>query len=218
MNRHSFEIIEDSISFGRWTWLELDKNSNSLYLEFENLQLLSKSIANDYKPIQESRDNDYRGELAIRFAGNVHLSFLYDDKASFAFLDLKDDSLLDSDIELTDIDSYFYREFSQDIRKFKFQDIAFSNDLREKYENEKVLIDIPKEKDNYDFLLSFELEDFAIIVKGDLINCFNDFESLDDEAIKRSSNDWILYYLDYIKKKGSSEEYKKDLLCENFSL
>ncbi|MBP5699909.1 MAG: hypothetical protein J6W71_03565 [Methanobrevibacter sp.] len=44
MNNRSKEIIEDAISQGKWTWLEIDDNSDSLYLEFENLKLSSRPI------------------------------------------------------------------------------------------------------------------------------------------------------------------------------
>ena len=61
MNSRSKEIIEEAISQGKWVWLEIDDNSNSLYLEFENLKLSSRLIL----------DNSYRGELAIRFGQNI---------------------------------------------------------------------------------------------------------------------------------------------------
>ena len=66
MNNRSKEIIEDAISQGKWVWLEIDDNSNSLYLEFENLKLSSRPIL----------DNSYRGELAIRihFILNLRIS------------------------------------------------------------------------------------------------------------------------------------------------
>ncbi len=220
MNSRSFEIIEEAIAHGKWIWLEIDRNSNSLYLEFENLQLLSKAIVNKYKPVQESVYNDYRGELAIRFGENIYLSILYTDESSFDFLGLENevlDSILNSDCKLSDADSYFYREFSKDIKGFKFQNPNYLFDLIKRYDKKKVLVELPSQKDSYDFTLSFELDNFAIIVKGDFISCFNDFESLDDEDIKRSSNEWILYYLDYLNKKGTDEEYNEDFLCENAS-
>ena len=126
-------------------------------------------------------------------------------------------SILNSDAKLSDNDSYFYRQFKKEIRGFKFQDEDYSSNLTKKYKKEIVLAQLPNKKDSYDFLLSFELENFAIIVKGDIISCFNDFESLSDGDIKRASNDWILYYLDYWIKKGTEEEYDEDFLCENIS-
>ena len=95
----------------------------------------------------------------------------------------------------------------------------------EAYDNKKILVDNRKgndkkldEKEGYDFLLSFECENIAVVVGGDFVNCFNDFESLNDDEIKRVSNNWILYYLDYWNKKGTDKEYDEDLLCEEFPL
>ena len=81
MNNRSKEIIEEAISQGKWTWLEIDNNSNSLYLEFENLKLSSQPIF----------DNSYRGELAIRFGQNIYLAL---------FFNKKDDLLVNADVNL----------------------------------------------------------------------------------------------------------------------
>ena len=83
MNSRSKEIIEEAISQGKWTWLEIDSNSNSLYLEFENLKLSSQTIF----------DNSYRGELAIRFGQNIYLSLFYNEKKDLSFLHFKEDYL-----------------------------------------------------------------------------------------------------------------------------
>ena len=73
MNNRSKEIIEEAISQGKWVWLEIDDNSNSLYLEFENLKLSSRPIL----------DNSYRGELAIRFGQNIYLALFFNKKEDF---------------------------------------------------------------------------------------------------------------------------------------
>ena len=177
MNSRSKEIIEEAISQGRWTWLEIDNNSNSLYLEFENLKLSSQPIY----------DNSYRGELAIRFGQNIYFALFFNEKEDLNFLRFNEDymnQLLESDEFITDRFPYFYQEFLKPITKFKFQDC----------------------------------EDIAIAVGGDFVNCFNDFESLNDDEIKRVSNNWILYYMDYWNKKGTEKEYEVDLLCEEFPL
>ena len=104
MNNRSKEIIEEAISQGKWTWLEIDNNSNSLYLEFENLKISSQAIF----------DNSYRGELAIRFGQNIYLSLFFNDKEDLEFLRFNKDyfnELIDSDIKLTDRFPYFYQEF-----------------------------------------------------------------------------------------------------------
>ena len=214
MNSRSKEIIEEAISQGKWTWLEIDNNSNSLYLEFENLKLSSQPIL----------DNSYRGELAIRFGQNIYLSLFYNDKEDLRFLRFNEDyfnELIDSNSYLTERFPYFYHEFSKKVNRFKFQDFDYFNEIKNKYDSKKVLVDNRNKKDendDHDFLLSFECENIAIAVGGDFINFFNDFESLDDDEIKRVSNNWVLYYLNYWNKKGTDREYEEDMLCEEFPL
>lgn len=211
MNNRSKEIIEEAISQGKWTWLEIDSNSNSLYLEFENLKLSSQSIF----------DNSYRGELAIRFGQNICLSLFYNKKEDLSFLRLNKDyfnELINSNQYITEKFPYFYQEFTKSIKKFKFQDNDYLKEIREKYSSQKDLVDMRNENKSYDFSLAFECEDIAVVVGGDFINCFNDFESLNDDEIKRVSNNWMLYYMDYWNKKGTDKEYAEDLLCEEFPL
>ena len=227
MNNRSKEIIEEAISQGKWTWLEVDNNSNSLYLEFENLKMSSQLIY----------DNSYRGELAIRFGQNIYLSLFYNKKEDLIFLRFNEDylnDLINSNSYITEKFPYFYQEFSKRVTKFKFQDFDYLKEIKDKYSNNLVLVDNRNKKvedetqndlidnqtknEGYDFLLTFECEDIAIVVGGDFINCFNDFESLDDDEIKRVSNNWILYYLDYWNKKGTDKEYDKNMLCEEFPL
>ena len=118
MNSRSKEIIEEAISQGRWTWLEIDNNSNSLYLEFENLKLSSQPIY----------DNSYRGELAIRFGQNIYFALFFNKKEDLNFLRFNEDymnQLLESDEFITDRFPYFYQEFLKPITKFKFQDYDY---------------------------------------------------------------------------------------------
>ena len=211
MNSRSKEIIEEAISQGRWTWLEIDNNSNSLYLEFENLKLSSQPIY----------DNSYRGELAIRFGQNIYFALFFNEKEDLNFLRFNEDymnQLLESDEFITDRFPYFYQEFLKPITKFKFQDYDYLDEIKGRYNHKKDLADNRDDNKSFDFLLSFECEDIAIAVGGDFVNCFNDFESLNDDEIKRVSNNWILYYMDYWNKKGTEKEYEVDLLCGEFPL
>ena len=211
MNSRSKEIIEEAISQGRWTWLEIDNNSNSLYLEFENLKLSSQPIY----------DNSYRGELAIRFGQNIYFALFFNKKEDLNFLRFNEDymnQLLESDEFITDRFPYFYQEFLKPITKFKFQDYDYLDEIKGRYNHKKDLADNRDDNKSFDFLLSFECEDIAIAVGGDFVNCFNDFESLNDDEIKRVSNNWILYYMDHWNKKGTEKEYEVDLLCEEFPL
>ena len=109
-------------------------------------------------------------------------------------------------------------EFSKKVIEFKFQNYDYLSEIEGKYNFKKVLADKINENENNDFLLSFECEEIAIAVGGDLINFFNDFEALDDDEIKRVSNTWMMYYLDYWNKKGTDKEYDEDPRCEEFPL
>ena len=124
MNNRSKEIIEDAISQGKWVWLEIDDNSNSLYLEFENLKLSSRPIL----------DNSYRGELAIRFGQNIYLALFFNKTEDLDFLRFGEDylnQLLDSNEYLSERYPYFYQEFSKKVIRFKFQDYGYLNEIGE---------------------------------------------------------------------------------------
>ena len=41
---------------------------------------------------------------------------------------------------------------------------------------------------------------------------------LEYDEIKRVSNTWMMYYLDYWNRKGTDKEYDEDPLCEEFPL
>ena len=149
MNSRSKEIIEEAISQGRWTWLEIDNNSNSLYLEFENLKLSSQPIY----------DNSYRGELAIRFGQNIYFALFFNEKEDLNFLRFNEDymnQLLESDEFITDRFPYFYQEFLKPITKFKFQDYDYLDEIKGRYNHKKDLADNRDDNKSFDFLLSFE--------------------------------------------------------------
>ncbi|MDO5850336.1 MAG: hypothetical protein Q4P14_03895, partial [Methanobacteriaceae archaeon] len=115
----------------------------------------------------------------------------------------------------SDLDNpYFYTEFSKKIFRLKFQDYNLLDELKTKFEFNNILINNNLDNSNHDFLLILDCDNVAIAVGGDFIHTFNDSQSLNDDDIKRLSNKWILYYLDYWDKKGTDEEYKEDLLCE----
>ena len=83
-----------------------------------------------------------------------------------------------------------------------------------KFENKKVLLGKPYLNNEFDFLLAFTVDRIAVVAGGNVINFFNDSESLNDEDIKKASNNWMVYYLKYWLNKGTPNEYKKDFLCE----
>lgn len=221
MNKRSKEIIEDAFSQGKWTWLEIDGNSDSLYLEFEKLRFISRLVINQLYDLSNTNyEQDYRGELAIRFGQNLYFSLFYNETDDLDFLDLDNDyleRLLSGDEKITDENSYFFKDFELDVKNFKFQDLELKMDIIRRFKNRKVLID-SSQNQNYDFFLCFECENIAAILGGDMINFFNDYDALNDDEIKRISNNWYMYYMDYWNKKGSEKEYELDLLCEEIPL
>ena len=155
MNNRSKEIIEDAISQGKWVWLEIDDNSDSLYLELENLKLSSRPIL----------DNSYRGELAIRFGQNIYLALFFNEKENLDFLRFDENylnQLVNSNEYLSLRYPYFYQEFSKKVKGFKFQNPDYLTEIEAKYKFKKVLADKRNENENNDFILSYECEEIAI--------------------------------------------------------
>ncbi len=208
MNQKTISILEDVISQGVWDWLEFDTSSDSLYLEFFNLKLSSNPI---YGP------SSYNGELAIRFANNMKLEIFYDELDDLKFLNLDSfhiGKIFNDNIQLSELSPYFYRDFSQKLTDFRFQDYDLLEDLKSKFKNKRVLVGNNLTNDSFDFMLVFILENMAVAAFGNSINFFNDSQSLDDDEIKKASNNWVLYYLKYWLRKGTSNEYEEDALCE----
>lgn len=209
MNGRTIEIIEEVSSQGIWTWLEFDNNSDSLYLEFINFKLLENFSSNF---------NKYDGNLVIRFGNNLFLSIFYNDVNDLNFLNIKEDifnNLFYLDKHFKDLKSpYFFTEFSKKLSKLKFQDYELFDEIIHKYKYNKTLVSSPKDIESLDFLFILDCDNVAISVGCDFIHTFNDAESLNDDDIKRLSNKWVLYYLDYWDKKGAVDAYDEDMLCE----
>ena len=200
MNRQSYDILEDVISkSGIWTALEVV--GDSIYLDFEHVQLYNPSKGKDSDSIHDS-------QISIRFADNSLFSILYNDKEDIEFLK-----------NTHGLDNNFLIEFSKKLvySEFKFQNFDFINDLDMKFENELIFLDNFKDEGGEnvpDFILSFTSDDIAICVGGNSLNIFNDFESLSDYDILELSNKWVRYYLEYWQRKGTEFELPYDPLCE----
>ena len=208
MNHETMDIIEDAISQGIWDWLEFNSASDSLYFEFFNLKLSSNLIL---------EPSSYDGEFTIRFGEGAYLAVYYNDKDDLKFLNLDEkavEKVFGENIQLSEIYPYFFRDLAQKVGDFKFQDYDFLKDLDFKFENKKVLLGKPYLNNEFDFLLAFTVDRIAVVACGNVINFFNDSESLNDEDIKKASNNWMVYYLKYWLNKGTPNEYKKDFLCE----
>lgn len=190
MKQKTLNLIEESISSaGRWTWIEL--SNDSVQLEFEDVQL--------YKPSMEKYDN-HSSEIAIRLADNAFFSIFYNDDNDIDFIDSK-------------------RDFSYKISDdgLKFQDFGLFNEINNEYIHKKVVLgNLPIDLNNveFDFLLIIIFEKIAIACGANQLNFFNDFESLNDEDIKKLSNQWWIYWVDYWKSKGNDNSYEYDPACE----
>ena len=193
MKQKTLNLIGEAISSaGKWTWIELA--DDSIQLEFMDVQL--------YKPRLE-KYSKHSSEIAIRLADNAFLTFFYNDEKDLNFLENIDD---------------FYYKVSED--GLSFQDFDFFKKTYESYDYGKTLIGKIDSifEGEIDFLLCIAFEKIAIVCGANQLNFFNDFESLNDEDIKRLSNQWWVYWVDYWKSKGTDTEYEYDSACEVFSL
>lgn len=187
MKIQNLKLIEEIIATcGNWTSLEI--TPDSIYLEFSNTQIYNDDYPNST-------------ELVLRFGENTILNIYYNDIYDIKKLINKDNTLNNS-----------FKEFSFKLKKdeFKFQNINYTQTLKKQYQKYLKL----NNNENSDFTLSFKLEKFAITVGGDLLNLFNDFESLTESDIKKLSNKWCREYLNYHNKKRKGEKYTPNNLFE----
>ncbi len=188
MKIQNLKLLEEIISTcGNWTCLEIAPDS--IYLEFSNTQIYNDDYPNST-------------ELILRFGENTLLNIYYDEIEDIKQLVNEDNTLNNS-----------FKEFSFKLKKeeFKFQNIEYRETLKKNYKKYLSL----NNNEYSDFTLSFELEKFAIFVGGDLLNLFNDFESLTEFDIKKLSNKWCRHYLKYWNKKLKGEEYTPNQFFES---
>lgn len=186
--------MEEAVSSaGRWTWIELA--DDSIQLEFEEVQL--------YKPTLEKYGR-HSSEIAIRLADNTFFTIFYNNDEDMKFISLEND---------------FSFEISEN--GLKFQDFNILKKINNDYNFKKTLIgEYPSDIKNgdFDFLLTIIFENIAIVCGANQLNFFNDFESLNDEDIKKLSNQWWIYWIDYWKSKKTNNQYEYDPACESIIL
>ncbi|MCC7553417.1 MAG: hypothetical protein KO202_02830 [Methanobacteriaceae archaeon] len=188
MNR-SLEIIEEAMEFSP-KWISLEISSGSIYLDF-----------NDVKLSNPEKNKDFL--FSIRFASNAFIGFFYNDIWDLEFI---------SDYDFSN--ESFNSEFSFNIDKFKFQDFKFLDNIFNNFQYEKLYPNDSFDVHNIrnDFFLVFSLDKIAICLSGNEMDFFTKDEKLDSDAIKKLSNDWVLYILEYCSKK----RIKQDPICKDF--
>lgn len=184
--------MEEAISSaGRWTWIELA--NDSVHLNFEDVQLYNHTIEKYTK---------YSSEIAIRLADNVFFTIFY--------------NINNNDVEAIESQNDFSYKISEN--GLRFQDFDLFKRVTNEYKYKKTLLGKSSaflKIDEFDFLLIVIFENIAIVCGANQLNFFNDFESLNDEDIKRLSNQWWIYWLDYWKSKKTENKYEYDPACES---
>ncbi|BBL61473.1 MAG: hypothetical protein ISP01_04980 [Methanobrevibacter arboriphilus] len=221
MKQKTLRLMEDAISSaGRWTWLETSENS--IQLDFEDVQL--------YKPSLE-KYTKHSSEITIRLADDPFFTIYYNDYQDINFLNIKNNLniknskkknyfLKEEDLQIKDDFSYKIIE-----NGLKFQDFNLFEKINKDYKFKKTFLGNIDHFSNInndffnidvDFLLVVIFDDIAIVCGANQINFFNDFESLNDHDIKKLSNQWWVYWVDYWKSKKTDHEYEYDPACEVF--
>lgn len=194
MKQKTLNLMEEAISSaGRWTWIELA--NDSLYLDFADVQLYKHTIEKYTK---------HSGEIAIRLADNVFFAIFFNDV---------------KDIEVIQSQNDFSYKISEN--GLKFQDFDFFKKIWDDYNFKEILLgkssDFSKIEE-FDFLLIAVFENISIACGANQLNFFNDFESLNDDDIKKLSNQWWVYWVDYWKSKKTHNKYEYDPACESIIL
>jgi len=198
MNQKTLNLMEEAISTaGKWTWMEIA--DDSIQLEFDNVQLHNPRL-NEFK--------SHSSIIAIRLANNSFFKLFYNNDE-------------DEKFEKDFLDIVYEASYSLNNKNFKFQDFNLLDIIKNKYEHQKDLLGDSKnsiKNGEIDFVLCFTTDKVGVATGGNQIQFFNEFNSLNDAEIKKLSNKWWVYYVDYWKKKNTPQEYEHDPACETFPL
>ena len=116
---------------------------------------------------------------------------------------------------------FFLFLFCEEI-DFKVEDIHFIdfdclNKIFYKYEKDKTISNVENfdiHNIRKDFFILVETKEIAIVIGGNQMDFFSPFEKLNDNSLKELSNQWMLYFLKYRKKRNII----KNPICENHPL
>lgn len=179
------------VNSGKWKSLEISQDS--IYLGFNDIELGTPK-------------GDSSMALTVRFAEDSFLTLFYNDIWDIDFLS-----------------RYNYKnqllseEFLFDIKEVKFIDFEYLNTFFHNFKSEKtisVVEDFDIHNIRSDFFMLIECDGVALVVGGNQMDFFTDFERLDDASLLELSNQWMLYFLRYHQKRNLI----KDKMCENHPL
>lgn len=192
MNTRSLKLIREVIvNSGKWTSLEISQDS--IYIGFNDVELGTPK-------------SDENSSLIIRFAADSFITVFYSNIWDIDFLSKYDfkNQLLSEDFVLN-------------VKEIKFLDFEYLNSFFLKYKKEKsisVIEDFTIHNIRNDFFVLFETDEIAVVVGGNEMDFFTNYERLDDAGLRELSNQWMLYFLKYHLKRNII----KDPMCENHPL
>ncbi len=192
MNIRSLKLIRDVIiNSGKWTSIEIAQDS--IYIEFQDVEL---GVPKDSETFS----------LTVRFAVDSFITAFYNNIWDIDFLakyDFKNQILSE--------------EVLFDVEDIKFVDFEYLNTFFYNYKKEKtisVVEDFDIHNIRNDFFMLVETKEIAIVVGGNQMDFFTNYEKLDDSSLRELSNQWMLYFLKYHLKRNII----KDPMCENHPL
>ncbi|MDR0900727.1 MAG: hypothetical protein LBM26_03615 [Methanobrevibacter sp.] len=242
MNQKTLNLMEEAISTaGKWTELEI--GNDSIQLEFDNVQLYKPTLDSReihssqiairladnvsfsifYNNITNNSTNNTTN-TNINNNGNNESNNAINDNDNCNINANNSNNINKNENILSEILSN--SEFSYKLNKneFKFQDFDFLKEIANYYSYEESLIgksifDVVEGESDFIFCFTIDegfenSEKIAIVGIANQLHFFNEFESLNQDLIKKLSNDWWIYWIEYWKLKGTKNEYYCDPACE----
>lgn len=192
MNGRSLKLIREVlINSAKLTSLEISQDS--IYIGFRDVEL-------------GTPQSDENNELTIRFAEDSFLTAFYNNIWDIDFLsgyDFKNQLLSE--------------EFVFKVKEVKFIDFEYLNTFFYNYKKEKtisVVEDFTIHNIRSDFFILIETDLMAIVIGGNQMDFFTNYQRLDDASLRELSNQWMLYFLKYHLKRNII----RDPMCENHPL
>lgn len=193
MNNRSLKLIREVIiNSGKLVSVEMSQDS--IYLEFSDVELGVPKETEDFT-------------ITVRFAVDSFITVFYDNIWDIDFL-----------AKYNFKNQLLSEEVLYDIEELKFVDFEYLNTFFYDFKKEKtisVVEDFDIHNIRNDFFILIRTREIAIVVGGNQMDFFTKEERLDDTSLRELSNQWMLYFLKYHKKRNI---LIKDPMCENHPL